>query len=99
MNTIINDPFRFFFVALAIIVILIVVVGEIISWFKRPNVVADEFSDFDDPYAMLYQEPRSSSILSGRFSPEKYTCFYCDGVSRCPYAYDDYCMDGDCLNK
>ena len=98
-DLILNDPFRVFFVVMAIIAILIIVGGEIVSWFKKANVMPDEFENADDCYALLYKEPRSNSILSGRFSPEKYTCFYCDAVSKCPYAFDDYCMDGDCLNK
>jgi len=99
INTILNDPFRVFFVMLAIVVILVVVIGEIVSWFKKAEVTPDEFEDRDDAFAMLYHEPSGSSILSGRFQPSAYTCYWCDSAGSCPHAYDDYCLDNDCLNK
>lgn len=30
-------------------------------------------------------------------SKEEYTCFYCPEAGSCPYAWDDYNTDGECL--
>jgi hypothetical protein len=43
----------------------------------------DEFADRDDPTALLFNT--------------KYTCSTCTGSGFCPYSYDGYNTDGDCL--
>ena len=30
-------------------------------------------------------------------SKEEYTCFHCPKVDSCPYAWDDYNIDNECL--
>ena len=29
--------------------------------------------------------------------PEEYTCYKCQSLYKCPFAYDDYNRNGDCL--
>ena len=36
---------------------------------------------------------------TGEFISEKYTCHTCNYKKKCPYAWDMYNLDGNCLNN
>jgi hypothetical protein len=76
------------------------------------NKFADEFEDKDDPYALLSYaiDPMKDDIhvehakyMLGKraaltvLDPSNYTCFNCAQQQCCPFAFDAYNMDGDCL--
>lgn len=73
----------------------------------------DEFEWNEDPYAKLCYSfnvmtdniytKQAIDLLNARLdgapqiSPTNCTCFKCNDQQHCPFAFDSYNMDGDCL--
>ena len=78
----------------------------------RLSKFPDEFMYRDDPFALLNYDidpmkddihvQHAKRVLGSRagltiLHQSNYTCFNCSQQQDCPYAFDAYCMDGDCL--